>query len=344
MVWIWPNRHAPFRPAITPIPTLSVLLPVLVTSTGRQIGVGQAVMCTGTASSAALHLRGGDSGSHLPRGFHGIERNCLDPVPSKRKWRAMQAELDLFDRKIAEEAAREELEYAAELAAGQQEGTRLTERVERAISEDSISALPVEFSESSEGTLDVLAAADDEGVNDDELLLDEEAASQGLVGSAREDEETADSVSASDDLAHARDTLAKRMAERDGVGRAGGEVYGAKRARVSSVEPEPSISTDGAPRAALSFRQAKKMHEERRRKKEGELTTEVRGNGERGQDMSATASERQNAGSVLNKDEWIGLSPALLAATGGRAGCIDEEEEEEQEHQQDASSVDLTVP
>ena len=336
MVWIWPNRHAPFRPAITPIPTLSVLLPVLVTSTGRQIGVGQAVMCTGTASSAALHLRGGDSGSHLPRGFHGIERNCLDPVPSKRKWRAMQAELDLFDRKIAEEAAREELEYAAELAAGQQEGTRLTERVERAISEDSISALPVEFSESSEGTLDVLAAADDEGVNDDELLLDEEAASQGLVGSAREDEETADSVSASDDLAHARDTLAKRMAERDGVGRAGGEVYGAKRARVSSVEPEPSISTDGAPRAALSFRQAKKMHEERRRKKEGELTTEVRGNGERGQDMSATASERQNAGSVLNKDEWIGLSPALLAATGGRAGCLDEEEQEEQEHQQGA--------
>ena len=339
MVWIWPNRHAPFRPAITPIPTLSVLLPVLVTSTGRQIGVGQAVMCTGTASSAALHLRGGDSGSHLPRGFHGIERNCLDPVPSKRKWRAMQAELDLFDRKIAEEAAREELEYAAELAAGQQEGTRLTERVERAISEDSISALPVEFSESSEGTLDVLAAADDEGVNDDELLLDEEAASQGLVGSAREDEETADSVSASDDLAHARDTLAKRMAERDGVGRAGGEVYGAKRARVSSVEPEPSISTDGAPRAALSFRQAKKMHEERRRKKEGERllwTTEVRGNGERGQDMSATASERQNAGSVLNKDEWIGLSPALLAATGGRAGCLDEEEEEEQEHQQGA--------
>ena len=336
MVWIWPNRHAPFRPAITPIPTLSVLLPVLVTSTGRQIGVGQAVMCTGTASSAALHLRGGDSGSHLPRGFHGIERNCLDPVPSKRKWRAMQAELDLFDRKIAEEAAREELEYAAELAAGQQEGTRLTERVERAISEDSISALPVEFSESSEGTLDVLAAADDEGVNDDELLLDEEAASQGLVGSAREDEETADSVSASDDLAHARDTLAKRMAERDGVGRAGGEVYGAKRARVSSVEPEPSISTDGAPRAALSFRQAKKMQEERRRKKEGELTTEVRGNGERGQDMSATASERQNAGSVLNKDEWIGLSPALLAATGGRAGCLDEEEQEEQEHQQGA--------
>ena len=339
MVWIWPNRHAPFRPAITPIPTLSVLLPVLVTSTGRQIGVGQAVMCTGTASSAALHLRGGDSGSHLPRGFHGIERNCLDPVPSKRKWRAMQAELDLFDRKIAEEAAREELEYAAELAAGQQEGTRLTERVERAISEDSISALPVEFSESSEGTLDVLAAADDEGVNDDELLLDEEAASQGLVGSAREDEETADSVSASDDLAHARDTLAKRMAERDGVGRAGGEVYGAKRARVSSVEPEPSISTDGAPRAALSFRQAKKMQEERRRKKEGERllwTTEVRGNGERGQDMSATASERQNAGSVLNKDEWIGLSPALLAATGGRAGCLDEEEQEEQEHQQGA--------
>ena len=339
MVWIWPNRHAPFRPAITPIPTLSVLLPVLVTSTGRQIGVGQAVMCTGTASSAALHLRGGDSGSHLPRGFHGIERNCLDPVPSKRKWRAMQAELDLFDRKIAEEAAREELEYAAELAAGQQEGTRLTERVERAISEDSISALPVEFSESSEGTLDVLAAADDEGVNDDELLLDEEAASQGLVGSAREDEETADSVSASDDLAHARDTLAKRMAERDGVGRAGGEGYGAKRARVSSVEPEPSISTDGAPRAALSFRQAKKMHEERRRKKEGERllwTTEVRGNGERGQDMSATASERQNAGSVLNKDEWIGLSPALLAATGGRAGCLDEEEQEEQEHQQGA--------
>jgi hypothetical protein len=187
--------------------------------------------------------------------------------------------------------------------------------------------------------LDVLAAADDEGVNDDELLLDEEAASQGLVGSAREDEETADSVSASDDLAHARDTLAKRMAERDGVGRAGGEVYGAKRARVSSVEPEPSISTDGAPRAALSFRQAKKMHEERRRKKEGERllwTTEVRGNGERGQDMSATASERQNAGSVLNKDEWIGLSPALLAATGGRAGCLDEEEQEEQEHQQGA--------
>lgn len=113
-------------------------------------------------------------------------------------------------------------------------------------------------------------------------------------------------------------------------------MYGAKRARVSSVEPEPSISTDGAPRAALSFRQAKKMQEERRRKKEGELTTEARGNGERGQDMIATASERQNAGSVLNKDEWIGLSPALLAATGGRAGCIDEEEEEEQEHQQDA--------
>ena len=337
MVWRWPDRHAAGRPAIPC--TLAVVLPVLVSSTGRQIGVGQAVMCTGTASSAALHLRGGDSGSHLPRGFHGIERNCLDPVPSKRKWRAMQAELDLFDRKIAEEAAREELEYAAELAAGQQEGTRLTERVERAISEDSISALPVEFSESSEGTLDVLAAADDEGVNDDELLLDEEAASQGLVGSAREDEETADSVSASDDLAHARDTLAKRMAERDGVGRAGGEVYGAKRARVSSVEPEPSISTDGAPRAALSFRQAKKMHEERRRKKEGERllwTTEVRGNGERGQDMSATASERQNAGSVLNKDEWIGLSPALLAATGGRAGCLDEEEQEEQEHQQGA--------
>ena len=337
MVWRWPDRHAAGRPAIPC--TLAVVLQVLVTSTGRQIGVGQAVMCTGTASSAALHLRGGDSGSHLPRGFHGIERNCLDPVPSKRKWRAMQAELDLFDRKIAEEAAREELEYAAELAAGQQEGTRLTERVERAISEDSISALPVEFSESSEGTLDVLAAADDEGVNDDELLLDEEAASQGLVGSAREDEETADSVSASDDLAHARDTLAKRMAERDGVGRAGGEVYGAKRARVSSVEPEPSISTDGAPRAALSFRQAKKMHEERRRKKEGERllwTTEVRGNGERGQDMSATASERQNAGSVLNKDEWIGLSPALLAATGGRAGCLDEEEQEEQEHQQGA--------
>ena len=334
MVWRWPDRHVAGRPAIPC--TLAIVLPVLVTLSGCQIGVGQAVMCTGTASSAALHLRGGDSGSHLPRGFHGIERNCLDPVPSKRKWRAMQAELDLFDRKIAEEAAREELEYAAELAAGQQEGTRLTERVERAISEDSISALPVEFSESSEGTLDVLAAADDEGVNDDELLLDEEAASQGLVGSAREDEETADSVSASDDLAHARDTLAKRMAERDGVGRAGGEVYGAKRARVSSVEPEPSISTDGAPRAALSFRQAKKMHEERRRKKEGELTTEVRGNGERGQDMSATASERQNAGSVLNKDEWIGLSPALLAATGGRAGCLDEEEQEEQEHQQGA--------
>ena len=331
MVWRWPDRHAAGRPAIPC--TLAVVLPVLVTSTGRQIGVGQAEMCTGTASSPALHLRGGDSGSHLPRGFHGIERNCLDPVPSKRKWRAMQAELDLFDRKIAEEAAREELEYAAELAAEQRGGTRLAESVERAISEDSISAQPVEFSESSEGTLDVLGAADDEGVNDDELLLDEEAASQGLVGSACEDEETADSVSASDDLAHARDTLAKRMAERDGVGRAGEQVYGAKRARVSSVEPEPGINTDGAPRAALSFRQAKKMQEERRRKKEGELTTEVRGNGERGQDMSATASERQNAGSVLNKDEWIGLSPALLAAT--RGGSF-EEEEEEQEHQQDA--------
>ena len=57
MVWRWPDRHAAGRPAIPC--TLAVVLPVLVTSTGRQIGVGQAEMCTGTASSPALHLRGG---------------------------------------------------------------------------------------------------------------------------------------------------------------------------------------------------------------------------------------------------------------------------------------------